>query len=158
MERRGERYYNDSLFPLVSWHRPGYPGLFHPSERKHTVQKGHLVRGGSKTVTLGSLEGKRGDGEGTRTGGPGIRRARERERKLVVVRGRDISRTCQTLEIGGGSRETLPEIPNSGRYGTLTGYLLYLGRTPREGIKVATNPENLYLKMCPDYKMYRDKD
>lgn len=51
-------YYNDSLFLLVSWHCLGYPGLFHPNERKYTVHKGQLARGGNKTVTLGSLEAK----------------------------------------------------------------------------------------------------
>jgi hypothetical protein len=61
-----------------------------------------------------------------RGGGGG--RARGRERKLVGVRGRGISRKCQRLGIGGGPRKpveiTLPETPSSGRYRALTVYLM----------------------------------
>jgi hypothetical protein len=54
--------------------------------------------------------------------------------------------------------ETLDDTPSSEEYGVWSGHFLYAGRTPSGGIRIVTHALNLRLKMCPAYKMFRDKD
>jgi hypothetical protein len=99
-----------------------------------------------------------GEGGGGK-GRSDIGRAQERKRKLAAE---TISRMCQRPGMVGGTRRsielTLAKIPSSGEYGSLSSHFLQPGSIPSAGLRTATLPQKLLLKMCSTYKMCRDKD
>ena len=90
-----------------------------------------------------------------------IRCGGRKSKRRLKVRVEISMRTSWRPGMGEGNRsmgEDPSEIPTRGKYRDCSGHLLEPGRTFSGGKRAPNHPQNLQPKICPAYKICRDKD